>query len=157
MSKIMHISPLVIPQGITTVLIPVDMPLCFRTKSGVCPSRALITNIVNDVTCPACAFMTKPRQYRWLHRIFLARINRLAIRTGATMTTSTQTQPKTSTIKFTCIRREVAASSDYVGQCFWKLVGLTVIPRSKLCTSKLCTVDRCLSSKCTRLSVKVHW
>lgn len=58
---------------------PVDMPLCFRTKSGVCPSRALITNIVNDVTCPACAFMTKPRQYRWLHRIFLARINRLAI------------------------------------------------------------------------------
>ena len=32
------------------------------------------------------------------------------------MTTSTQTQPKTSTIKFTCIRREGDASSDSVGR-----------------------------------------
>ena len=32
------------------------------------------------------------------------------------MTTSTQTQPKTSTIKFTCIRREGDASYDSVGR-----------------------------------------
>lgn len=32
------------------------------------------------------------------------------------MTTSTQTQPKTSTIKFTCIRSEGGASYDYVGR-----------------------------------------
>ena len=32
------------------------------------------------------------------------------------MTTSTQTQPKTSTIKFTCIRRDGDASSDSVGR-----------------------------------------
>lgn len=32
------------------------------------------------------------------------------------MTTSTQTQPKTSTIKFTCIRSEGGASYDSVGR-----------------------------------------
>ena len=32
------------------------------------------------------------------------------------MTTSTQTQPKTSTIKFTCIRKTHAASSQSIGQ-----------------------------------------
>ena len=32
------------------------------------------------------------------------------------MTTSTQTQPKTSTIKFTCIRREASPSYDSVGR-----------------------------------------
>lgn len=49
------------------------------------------------------------------------------------MTTSTQTQPKTSTIKFTCIRREVAASSDYVGRAvFWKLGRLDRDPKVEI-------------------------